>query len=247
MEIEDVSFSGNNIKLSGKLYTNTDSVNKSVVVLSHDLGGKKEWLEKKAMAICKSGNHVFTFDFRGHGKSNGTANYETIYDLYTAIDYVHSLFSLEIPVILGGQCMGGLFSFHAATKCKNIIGVFGMSITPEWVMSPEIWSLTVQNMEAHKGGHNVRMDNESLRQFFLEHDVREAIKKLPGVPILLVHFEKDEISPVESLINTFLHSCCEKNIFIFNQGQHTSPYLYNNINDILIWWINQKKERWYST
>lgn len=120
-----------------------------------------------------------------------------------------------------------------------------MSITPEWIITPELWNLTVKNMDIHKGGHSVNLDNESLHSFFEENDVRKVLKELISLPILLVHFENDEISPVDSFIQTFLHCRCEKNLVILDKGQHTSPYLYNNFNDILVWWINQKKERWF--
>lgn len=244
----EVFFMSKDVKLSGNLYLNKDDDNKkAVIILSHGLGGRKEWLDKKAIDICKGGNHVLTFDFRGHGDSEGIADRDIINDLNAAINYVRKTFSNEKhPIILGGQCMGGLFSINVSINHDDVIGVFGTSITPEWIIDEKLWKLTVKNMEEHKGGHSVNLNSDSLYEIYREFDVRESIKRLGTKSLLVIHYEDDEITPVDVAYKTFVGSSCEKNLIVLNGGQHTSPYLYNNFNDILVWWINQKKCRWCS-
>ncbi|ALB45656.1 alpha/beta hydrolase [Clostridium beijerinckii] len=245
-EVKEVEFYSGNLKLAGKLYINKDeNKNKSIVVFSHSLGAVKEWLDQKAIDICEGGNHVFLYDFRGHGNSDGVADINLINDIYAAIDYAKSCFEEELPIILAGQCLGGLLSFHAAPKCEDVIAIVGMSIAPEFVITPEKWNFTVDILNSGKGGHTCRFDADSVYEFFNTHDIRDVIKGLNSMPVFLIHYEEDDISPVEELVKIFLHCRCEKNILILDKGQHVSPYLYNSFNKNIVWWINEKKENWY--
>lgn len=244
-ETKDVYFFNGETKLSGRFYiSNNNNDNKSIVIISTGFGTSKDMLAKKAIDICEGGNHVFCYDYRGHGGSEGVAAYEMSSTL-AAVDYASNYFSNDLPVILGGQSMGALFSLYAATECKNVIAVFGMSMLLEKAMTPEKWDFVINILKTNQAGKYCIFDEESLVKDFGKDDVGEALKKLSGLPVLLIHFENDDIVPLDLLQKTFLHSPCEKNILILDKGRHIDCYTCNTFNDILVSWINKKKERWY--
>ncbi len=207
---KDIEINASNVVLPAKLYISTESSDLScLVTLSYGLGGNMAWLEQKAMDICNSGNIVLLFDFRGHGETDGIANEEIINDLQAVVEYAKNLYK-DVPIILGGQCMGGLFSLHEAVKDDRVIGVIGMSITPEWVVTAQIWEIVIRNMEDMKGGHKVKVDKDSLYKVFRDRDVRQSLKALKRKSLLLIHYEKDEISSVENAWTIFQEAACEK-------------------------------------
>ncbi|MBY9081316.1 alpha/beta hydrolase [Paenibacillus sp. CGMCC 1.18879] len=248
LETKDVYFYNAEIKLSGKLFINMDDLDKkSIVILSVGFGATKEMLVKKAIDICEGGNHVFTYDYQGHGGSEGIAGHEMISDLFAAIDYVKNTISNDLPIILGGQCMGALFSLNAAAQRKDVTAVFGMSLLLESAITLEKWEFIVEVLSSKQEGHHCIFDQESLLQDFQKNDIKDTLKELEGLPVLLIHFENDDIMPIDMILQTFLQSPCEKNILILDKGRHVDSYICNTFNDILVSWINEKKERWFMT
>ncbi|UJF34768.1 alpha/beta hydrolase [Paenibacillus hexagrammi] len=247
-ETKDVYFNNGDIKLSGKFYLNTDDNDqKSIVILSVGFGATKEMLAKKAIDICEGGNHVFTYDYQGHGGSEGVAGHEMISDIFAAIDYARSYLSHDLPIILGGQCMGALFSLQAAAQNKNVTAVFGMSILLESAITVEKWEFIVEVLNSKRENHHCIFDQDSLLKDFRKNDIKDVLNQLEGLPLLLVHFENDDIMPVDLILKTFLQSPCEKNILILDRGRHVDSYICNHFNEMLVSWINEKKERWFTT
>ena len=86
---------------------------KAIVVIVHGIGEHSGRYEHVAQFFNAYGLHVFSYDQRGHGKSEGPrghtpSNQHLMDDLTLAIQQSQQLAGAELPVFLYGHSMGGL-------------------------------------------------------------------------------------------------------------------------------------------
>ena len=121
---EPVSFSTED---GGLIYANVYGKGDRGIVLAHGGRFNKESWEPQARALVKVGFCVLAFDFRGYGKSHGSAQSALPdegrrFDVLAAVRYVRKQGSKTLTVI--GASMGGDFAAEAAELApKEIDGL----------------------------------------------------------------------------------------------------------------------------
>ncbi|MBI5166224.1 MAG: alpha/beta fold hydrolase [candidate division NC10 bacterium] len=98
-----------------------------VVILAHGLGAGKSDLVDFAPFLYKGGYNVLLFDFRAHGKSDGSSTsfgYHEQKDLSAAIDFLKARKDVD-PQRIGvlGLSLGGAVAILAAAQLKEIRAV----------------------------------------------------------------------------------------------------------------------------
>jgi uncharacterized protein len=111
-----------NITLRGHLFAPD---NEPVVILAHEWqDDQSSWFDF-AQVLVDAGYAVFTFDFRGHGETEGETNAGLLdEDLRAAIAYVQSLGKERVYLV--GASMGGTTSLVVAQE-GDVVAVVGLS------------------------------------------------------------------------------------------------------------------------
>lgn len=108
----------------------TEKQAKALVVIVHGIGEHCGRYDHVAQLLNGYGLHVFSYDQRGHGKSEGPrghtpSNQHLMDDISLAIQQARQLAGQELPLFLYGHSMGGLevlyYGLQNATGVKGYI------------------------------------------------------------------------------------------------------------------------------
>jgi dienelactone hydrolase len=104
--------------------------NATAVILAHEWQSDQTAWSEFAQVLVDEGYAVFTFDFRGHGETEGETNAGLLdEDLLAAINFVRSMGKERL--ILIGASMGGTTSLVAAEQ-EEALAVVGLSPPAEF-------------------------------------------------------------------------------------------------------------------
>ena len=97
--------------------------NQKNLVIHHGMGEHSERHSELAEFFTKNGINVFSFDCRGHGKSEGTRGdskgiRELSLDLGKFLDFLQEKYQIEKPILLG-HSMGGLIALDYSLLHSN--------------------------------------------------------------------------------------------------------------------------------
>lgn len=103
---------------------------KGVVIVTHGIALHTTYYEEVRQALSHAGYHVFLYDVRGHGKSQGPRG--DIKHLDVFIDDLHTLIekvrqTYDLPIYLLGHSMGGVITNVYATTYDDYDGTIIMS------------------------------------------------------------------------------------------------------------------------
>ncbi len=144
-ELKIISFNtSDNVKLTSTLYT--PNVNRApAVILFHKVdGSRKDW-DSFAQSLQRTGYVVLAVDFRGHGDSSGSRDWEKMtQDVAAAWAYVIGLGTVDTSkvVLLGASIGGNLALNYAATE---------PSVKAVGMLSPGLDYQNVKTENAMKG------------------------------------------------------------------------------------------------
>ncbi len=111
----------------------TDKKAKAIVVIVHGVGEHSSRYDHIAKAFNAKGFNVFSYDQRGHGRSEGpkghTPSIEILMDdIVLAIQKAQEQFGEELPVFLYGHSLGALeVLYFGATRQFNLKGIIATS------------------------------------------------------------------------------------------------------------------------
>jgi alpha-beta hydrolase superfamily lysophospholipase len=141
----------------------TEKKPKVLVVIVHGLGEHSGRYAHVAKVFNENGIQVFSFDQRGHGKSEGPRGHtpsgeQLMYDVVKAINVAKETFEPDLPVFLYGHSLGALeVLYFGATIQENLKGIIATSppldlsstpkskITLAKLMNPLLPKLTMPN------------------------------------------------------------------------------------------------------
>jgi dienelactone hydrolase len=124
--MEEVWFKSNGYKLDGIISIPKGAIEKKVPGLIYCSGfaGYKKSRQKIVQGLSRSGYIVFTFDFRGIRKSEGTLDFAAqVDDLKAAITYFLSRKEINNKIIVVGMCLGGAVAICTAAQDQRIKAV----------------------------------------------------------------------------------------------------------------------------
>lgn len=142
--------------------------------------------------LPKHGYEVFLFDYRGYGRSTGTAELDGVmHDAQQIITYAREhASSADRSVTVLGHSMGGSIAIYALAQLSDKSGINGLitvsafsdyrlitrdALASNWLTKPLSWPLSflVSN----------------------RYSPVDTIRKLSPIPIFIMHGEADEIVP----------------------------------------------------
>ncbi len=180
---------------------------KRTILFLHGNAGNISHRFEKLQIFHDLNLNVFIFDYRGYGKSKGSASERGIYlDAKTAYDYLVSKEGVrKDEIILFGESLGGSVAIDLASKAEVKAIIVESAFTSAKDMARRIYPF--------------------IPPFFIASDFNSA-KKIKDIhaPKLLIHSVDDEIVPFE-LGEKLFEAAPQPKIFLKIRGGHNTAFL----------------------
>ncbi len=203
------------------------------VVILHGAGSCKENHADFARLAARSGWAALTFDARGHGASAGEMSPAAIGD---AVRMARLLAEVEgvdpRRIATRGSSMGGYFAIHAAAISEQIAGVIAICPAGEEHLRS---GLREERLE-------MPVDVDALDAWLGEHDLRDAVERLGGRPLILLHAEGDDEIPCDWSIELFEHASEPRKLVLVPGGDHRSIQHDAELQAVALRWLQRRLE-----
>lgn len=244
VDITDVTVQSGDLRLGGTIYVPNDGLDiHSGLLLSTGLGGRRGWWHWMARMLATAGYIVLTFDYRGHGSSEGTAGEGMDDDLRAVVAFLQHYEGVdENELIVGGICLGANFAMYESLKNPAIKAIFGFGVGYEpWLLEPRIWhnmiKLTTTNEDSP-----LRIDTDSYRRLLEQMDVRKILPDVK-VPLLLIHYSEDRFVPLEAGRQLKERAGCPTTLAVIDGGYHIACYRDPQAGVTLLEWLRELQQK----
>ena len=184
------------------------------IVILHGAGSCKENHFDFARLAAANGWAALAFDQRGHGASEGEMGADAVEDVARMAELLAATGGVDPRrVAVRGSSMGGFMAIHAAGRSPQIAGVIAICPAGEEHL---LRGLRRGELEMRTG------DPVWLEMWLTESDLREAVERLRGRPLMLLHAEGDDQIP--SYWSEELHERAgePKRLLLIPGGDHRS-------------------------
>lgn len=193
---EDVTFdTRDGVKLHG-WFIPADAVESGTVIHFHGSFGNITWHYKQVAWMSEQGFNVFTFDYRGYGRSGGIPGRKgLVLDSVAAIEYVMSRPDIDTEnLFIFGQSLGGANAVAAVTS-KDFQGIKAVALEGTF-SSYRREARDMMAVHVRKNIGNVPYLSLQLRLFsFLmvtdELSPEDSIHRISPIPLLVIHGTAD--------------------------------------------------------
>lgn len=196
------------------------SKGKGMVIFAHEFASDMYSCARYCRPLLEAGYDVFSFDFRGHGKSSDEDGYvprqwatnHELADMVGALAFVEDWLEQQgrapevgLFGISRGACAGVIAAVHNP-RVRAIVcdGLFSSDATLEYLMKR--WAYIFAKVRFVYENHppafwrflRWRLTRVCRRKLKIEFpSVRKALLKMPPRPVLFIHGEKDSYIPVD--------------------------------------------------
>jgi pimeloyl-ACP methyl ester carboxylesterase len=185
---------------------------RGTVVFCHEFGSDMMSAGRYAWPLVAAGYTVFTFDFRGHGRSFTSPHYEPRYwpsshevnDILAAIALVESRRDVDrrgvglLGVSRGASAAAMAAAIQPAVRCLALDGVFSTDFSIDELMKR--WAHIFARVDLARADRTASIYRgfRALMIFYVElkcrcrfPSARRALTKLDAVPVLFIQGERD--------------------------------------------------------
>jgi pimeloyl-ACP methyl ester carboxylesterase len=101
-------------------------------VLCHGLGSDHRAMRPCARQIARHGIATLSFDFRGHGKSEGMLDGNEVQDVIAAVEFLRQQPEIDaMRIALVGHSLGAMAAINAAAEVENLSALVSLSSPSE--------------------------------------------------------------------------------------------------------------------
>lgn len=202
------------------------------VVVVHGAGSRKENHADFARLANASGWAALTFDLPGHGESEPEMT-------GAAVDAVISMVHLlevqpgvdEGRVAVRGSSLGGFLAICAAAAAPEIAGVIAICPAAEDHLARGVRS----------GRFDMRAgDPLDLEAWLLAQDVGEAVERIVGRPLVLMHAEGDTQIPSDHSEELYERAGEPRKLVIAAGGAHTTVQHDAELQGVALRWLERE-------
>lgn len=168
------------------------------------------------------GFQVFTFDYRGYGRSGGAPTRRGLYeDCLSALDYIKSRPDVDTSrLVVLGQSLGGANALYALGKNPQS-GVKAVAIDSTF------YSYRSITRDVIAGIPLLRWLRWPLSLIVIgnDHSPGSVIDQLSPTPLLLIHGTADRVIPYRHAEALFTAAREPKQLWTIENGQHTDAFV----------------------
>jgi uncharacterized protein len=204
------------------------------VVVVHGAGSRKENHADFARLATANGWAALTFDLPGHGDSEPEFSGSAIDDVIAMADLLAVQPGVDGDrVALRGSSLGGFLALSAAATAPQIAGVIAICPASEDHLARGV----------RQGRFEMRAgDPLDLEAWLAAQDVGDAVERLAGRPLILMHAEGDTQIPSEHTEDLFERAGEPRKLVIAAGGAHTTVQHDPELQSTALRWLERELE-----
>ena len=175
--------------------------------------------------LPEQGYNVFTFDYRGFGKSEGKPGFkEVVSDANAALDYVRKMPEVDAnKLVVLAQSLGGNKAIAAIGE-GNKAGIKAM------VVDSTFYGYKAIAKDKVKGSQILVSDDLSAHRY---------IQRLHPIPVMFVHGTDDLVIPYHHSERLFALAKQPKHLLTIKNGRHLSALAQLRYQQQILEWMQQ--------
>jgi uncharacterized protein len=202
------------------------------VVVVHGAGSRKENHADFARLANANGWAALTFDLPGHGESEPPMTGAAVDSVISMVDRLAVQPGVDPSrIIVRGSSLGGFLAICAAASSEEIAGVIAICPASEDHLARGVRS----------GRFEMRVgDPLDLEAWLVSQDVREAVGRLAGRPLILLHAEGDTQIPSDHSTELYEEASEPRKLVLVPGGAHTTVQHDAELQSIALRWIERE-------
>ena len=202
------------------------------IVICHGAGSRKENHADFARLAAANGWAALAFDARGHGASEGEMTPDAVEDVIAVADLLAVHDGVDPRrVAVRGSSMGGMLAIHAAALTPRIAGVIAICPADEDGLARGL----------RRGDLQMRIGDPLALEAWLEaNDLRRAVARLRGQPLILLHAEGDDQVPPEWSRELYELAPEPRKLIMVPGGDHRSVQHDAELQSVALGWLEKR-------
>ena len=205
------------------------------VVIVHGAGSSKENHADFARLATANGWAALSFDLPGHGASEPELSGQGIEAVISMVDRLAVQPGVDADrIVLRGSSLGGFLAICAAAEAEEVAGVIAICPAAEDHLARGVRS----------GRFEMRIsDPVDLEAWLLAQDLREAVRRIAGRPLILLHAEGDDRIPSEHSAELYEEAGEPRKLVIASGGAHTTVQHDPELQSTALRWVERELDR----
>lgn len=204
------------------------------MLILHGAGSGKENHADFARACAAAGWAALAYDQRGHGAGEEEMTPAALADVGRMAAMLGSVEGVDPRrVCVRGSSMGGYLAIQAAATSETVHGVIAICPATEEGLRRAL----------RRGELEMRADVAALDAWLGEHDLADAVGRLAGKPLILLHARGDERVPHSASERLYEHAGEPRKLIIVPGGHHRSVQHDAELQGVALRWLRRALER----
>ncbi len=205
------------------------------VVVIHGAGSRKENHADFARLAAANGWAALGFDLPGHGASARGFNGSAVEDVIAMVRLLRSRPEVDDRrVAVRGSSLGGFLAICAASRAPEIAGVIAICPASEDHLAAGV--------RQRRFGMRVE-DPIDLEAWLAAQDVGEAVERIAGRPLILLHAEGDTRVPSEHTEGLYKRAGEPSKLVVVPGGAHTTVQHDPELQSLALRWLERQLYR----
>ena len=202
------------------------------VVVVHGAGSRKENHADFARLATANGWAALTFDLPGHGRSEPEMTGAAVDAVISMVDLLAVQDGVdEQRVAVRGSSLGGFLAICAAAAAPEIAGVIAICPASDDHLARGVRS----------GRFDMRAgDPVDLEAWLMAQDVGEAVERIAGRPLILLHAEGDTQIPSDHSEELYERAGEPRKLVIAPGGAHTTVQHDHELQATALRWLGRE-------
>jgi dipeptidyl aminopeptidase/acylaminoacyl peptidase len=204
------------------------------VVVVHGAGSRKENHADFARLAAANGWAALTFDLPGHGDSDRDFSGAAVEDVLRMADLLAVHPGVDARrVAVRGSSLGGFLAICAAALTTEIAGVIAICPASEDHLARGV----------RQGRFEMRVgDPLGLEAWLTAQDIGEAVERISGRPLILMHAEGDTQVPSDHTEDLYERAGEPRKLVIAPGGAHTTVQHDPELQSVALLWLERELE-----
>ena len=202
------------------------------VVVVHGAGSRKENHADFARLATANGWAALTFDLPGHGKSEPEMTGAAVDAVISMVDLLAVQPGVDSGrIVVRGSSLGGFLALLAAAATGEIAGVIAICPANEDHLARGVRS----------GRFKMRIgDPVDMEAWLLTQDVGEAVERIAGRPLIIMHAEGDTQIPSDHSEELYERAGEPRKLVIAAGGAHTTVQHDPELQGTALRWLERE-------
>jgi uncharacterized protein len=201
------------------------------MVVLHGAGSAKENHADFARLCAAAGWLALSYDQRGHGDSDDVMAPAALGDVSRMAGLLSAREEVDARrVCVRGSSMGAYMAIQAAASSDAIAGVIAICPPTEEGLRRGL----------RNGELEMRADVDALDAWLGEHNLGEAVARLAGKPLILLHARGDDRVPYTSSEDLYANATEPRKLIVVPGGNHRSVQHDAELQGAALRWLERR-------